>query len=78
MRYCGLGPEASPGTFLEGVHTMRRLMLVLVLIGLAAGCSSTAAVSTSTSYQLEPGAAVHAEIETLEMFDAGVVPPEAP
>lgn len=55
---------------------MRRLMLVLVAIGLLAGCSSTAVVSSTASYALDPGAAVNAEIETLEMFDAGVVPPQ--
>lgn len=55
---------------------MRRLMLVLVALGLLAGCSSSAVVSTSTTYALDPQAAVNAEVETLEMFDAGVVPPQ--
>jgi len=54
-------------------------MLLLVLGSvLLAGCTSTVVSTTAASWTTTPTATADANVETIEMFNDAVVPPQVP
>jgi PBP1b-binding outer membrane lipoprotein LpoB len=57
---------------------MKRLLLVLFGSALLAGCTSTVVSTTASTWSTTPTAVTDANVETIEMFNDAVVPPQAP
>ncbi len=57
---------------------MKRLLFLLFGSALLAGCSSTAVSTNASTWSTTPTVATDANVETIEMFNDAVVPPQAP
>jgi uncharacterized protein YcfL len=57
---------------------MKRLLFLFLGSALLAGCSSTAVSTTASTWSVTPTVATDANVETIEMFNDAVVPPQAP
>ncbi len=57
---------------------MRRLLLVLLGSALLAGCASAVVSTSASTWSTTPTVVTDANVETIEMFNDAVVPPQAP
>lgn len=57
---------------------VKRMLLLVLGSVLLAGCTSTVVSTTAASWTTTPTATADANVETIEMFNDAVVPPQVP